>query len=79
MEKPVVAQKEPIEVELKKGETYWWCYCGRSKNQPFCDGSHAGTNFEPVKHEARRDRSLWMCACKHTKKPPYCDGSHNDL
>ena len=79
MEKPVIAQKEPIEVELKKGEKYWWCQCGRSQSQPFCDGSHEGTTFSPLQYEAKRSRRLFFCACKYTKKPPFCDGSHSKL
>lgn len=79
MEKPVVAGYEPLEVEVKKGESLWWCACGRSGDQPLCDGSHAGTNFVPVEYVGKRSRTLFMCTCKMTKKPPYCDGSHNDL
>ena len=72
-------QKDPIAVDVKADESYWWCSCGRSQNQPFCDGSHAGTPFEPVEYKAKRDRTLWFCACKQTKKGPFCDGAHNDL
>ena len=79
MEKPVIAAKVPVEVDVKAGETYWWCRCGKSQTQPFCDGSHAGSPFEPVEYVAKRDRTLWMCACKQTVKGPFCDGSHNDL
>lgn len=79
MDKPVIADREPCEIAVKKGESYWWCKCGRSSTQPLCDGSHAGTCFEPVEYVAKRDRTMWFCTCKHTKKPPYCDGSHNDL
>ena len=79
MEKPIPAQKEPVLVELEKDQSYWWCACGRSKNQPFCDGSHAGTGIEPMEYVAKRSRSLSLCACKSTGKPPFCDGSHVDL
>jgi CDGSH iron-sulfur domain-containing protein 3 len=79
MEKPVVPQKAPISVELIKGETYYWCSCGRSAKQPFCDGSHKGTSFKPLVFTPEKDGTAYLCACKHTKNPPYCDGSHRDL
>ncbi|MGD9569599.1 MAG: CDGSH iron-sulfur domain-containing protein [Sedimentibacter sp.] len=77
--KPVIANKSPIPVELKKGEAYYYCTCGRSSNQPFCDGSHKGTSFKPQEFKADKDGTAYLCACKHTKNPPYCDGSHNNL
>ena len=79
MSRPIIADKQPIKVELEKGETYAWCRCGRSRNQPFCDGSHKGTGFEPVKTEIISSKKVWLCGCKHTKNPPFCDGTHNDL
>lgn len=79
MSEPVVAAKEPIEFEVAEGETYWWCACGRSKNQPFCDGSHEGTGLEPVEYTASHTRRLFFCACKKTGRVPLCDGSHNAL
>lgn len=78
-EKPVVAQKSPIPVELKNGETYYWCSCGRSGKQPFCDGSHKGTSFEPLEFTVEKAETAYLCACKHTKNPPYCDGTHKNL
>jgi CDGSH-type Zn-finger protein len=78
-ESPVVAQKAPFAVEVTAGKTYWWCACGRSAKQPFCDGSHKGTGIEPVKHEATKDGTLWFCGCKATGKAPLCDGSHKAL
>lgn len=78
-EKPIVAQKSPIPVELKKGETYYWCSCGRSGKQPFCDGSHKGTSFEPLVFNTDKDETAYLCACKYTKTPPYCDGTHKNL
>ncbi len=79
MDKPVIAGKEPILVDVKKGETYAWCSCGRSANQPFCDGSHVGTSFEPVLFTADEDKTVAFCTCKQTKNPPFCDGAHKDL
>lgn len=77
---PLVAQPKPYYVELKKGRTYFWCSCGRSKRQPFCDGSHAGTPFEPVAYVAREDgEEVLFCGCKQTCDRPFCDGSHNNL
>lgn len=76
MEKPIIAGKEPIMLDLKRGETYSWCSCGRSKDQPFCDGSHEGTSFEPLSFTAENDGEVALCTCKLTKTPPYCDGTH---
>ncbi len=77
--RPRIAGKQPLEVKLEAGKRYWWCSCGRSAKQPFCDGSHKGTGFKPVKIEAEEDKSVWLCVCKQTKNPPYCDGSHKAL
>lgn len=77
--KPVCAQAGPYAVDVKAGETYWWCACGRSQSQPFCDGSHAGTGIVPLEYQPTRDRSVLLCGCKATRKPPLCDGSHNAL
>ncbi|MBI4858364.1 MAG: CDGSH iron-sulfur domain-containing protein [Acetobacterium woodii] len=79
MEKAQVAGKEPIGVEVKAGETYYWCACGRSSNQPFCDGSHEGTSFKPLAFTAEKDDTVYLCVCKQTKNPPYCDGTHKTL
>ncbi|MDS0525245.1 CDGSH iron-sulfur domain-containing protein [Clostridium sp. SHJSY1] len=79
MDEPIVAGKGPIPVELKKGETYYYCTCGKSDNQPFCNGAHKGTSFTPMKFTAEKDGTAYLCACKKTKKPPYCDGSHKNL
>lgn len=79
MEKPVVAGKEPIAVELEAGKTYYWCACGKSGNQPFCDGSHKGTEIGPLEFTAEKDGTAYLCTCKQTKTPPYCDGSHLSL
>lgn len=73
-----IAQKSPIEVELEPGKHYW-CTCGKSKKQPFCDGSHQGTEFLPLEFEVAEKKKVWLCACKQTDNPPYCDGKHNSL
>jgi CDGSH-type Zn-finger protein len=75
---PVIAQKSPYVLELHPG-TYWWCACGKSKTQPFCDGSHKGSGFEPVKTEIATVTKVALCGCKHSKTKPFCDGSHNNL
>ncbi len=79
MSEPVIAKRGPCVVELEAGKEYWWCACGRSKNQPFCDGSHEGTGIQPVQFVEDQGGKRGLCCCKHTKNPPYCDGSHNDL
>jgi CDGSH iron-sulfur domain-containing protein 3 len=78
MEEPTIAAKQPKQLDLKPG-TYYWCACGRSKGQPFCDGSHQGTSFTPKQFELKEARQVWLCQCKHTGNPPYCDGSHKKL
>jgi CDGSH-type Zn-finger protein len=79
MTEPVIAQKAPYEVDVEEGKSYWWCACGRSQSQPFCDGSHRDTEFSPVEYKAKRTRTVHFCGCKRTKNPPLCDGSHNAL
>ena len=79
MDEPLIAQKEPYRVEVEAGKAYWWCACGQSKAQPFCDGSHKGTAFAPLKYQAERNGPVWFCGCKRTKSPPTCDGSHKGL
>lgn len=79
MTKPTIAAKKPASVTLEKGETYHWCACGRSTNQPFCDGSHRGTDFVPLKFEAEEDDEVFLCQCKHTGNAPFCDGTHRNL
>lgn len=79
MTTPKVAAKTPMQMDLKKEEQYYWCACGGSKAQPFCDGSHRGTGIEPLAFTAEQSGESYLCMCKHTKTPPYCDGSHNQL
>ena len=78
MADPVIAQKAPYESELEPGD-YWWCACGRSANQPFCDGSHKGTGIVPVKFSIGEKKKVWLCGCKHSADKPFCDGSHQRL
>jgi CDGSH-type Zn-finger protein len=74
-----IAQKTPSAVELEGGKTYYWCSCGLSKNQPFCDGTHKGTAFTPVAHTAAASGVAYLCSCKQTNAAPLCDGSHKRL
>ena len=78
MSVPIVAGLSPIEANLESGE-YWWCSCGRSKSQPFCDGSHQGTEFAPLPFKVETAGPVWLCACKHTANPPFCDSAHELL
>lgn len=79
MSRPVVADNKPIKVDLTEGEEYAFCMCGRSDDQPFCDGSHEGTGFTPKMFEPEKSGSAFLCRCKHTDNPPYCDGSHKQF
>ena len=79
MSVPTIAQREPIMVEVEAGKDYWWCACGLSKSQPFCDGSHEGTSFEPKQYIAPESKRVFFCTCKRTKTMPLCDGSHKEL
>ena len=76
---PIIAQKGPYVTGVEAGKNYFWCACGRSKNQPFCDGSHKGTSFNPVKYTAEKTGKAFFCGCKHSKNAPLCDGTHNKL
>jgi CDGSH-type Zn-finger protein len=75
MSEPIVFQKGPFVQEAAAG-AYWWCACGRSKDQPFCDGSHKGTGLVPKKVELTEAKTVAWCGCKHSKNAPFCDGSH---
>jgi CDGSH-type Zn-finger protein len=76
MDEPERPQLSPYQVELEAGRRYAWCRCGRSKKQPFCDGTHAGTGIEPLMFTAERTELALLCGCKDTGDPPFCDGSH---
>ena len=76
---PVIAGHNPIRVSLKKGETYYYCTCGKSKSQPFCDGAHQGTPFTPKAFQPEEDGIFNLCQCKHTANQPFCDGAHLKL
>lgn len=79
MADPEIGGTEPIAVEVEEGKMYWWCTCGRSENQPFCDGSHKETDFVPQGWEAPKTGKVFLCTCKRTAKGPLCDGAHNHL
>ena len=79
MNKPFVADNKPVKVTLSKGQEYHFCTCGKSKSQPFCDGSHVGTSFTPKVIVSDEDGDAYLCACKHSANLPFCDGSHNQF
>ena len=77
MDKPIIFNNNPIKTALEEGKVYHYCVCGRSKEQPFCDGAgHKGSSLGPLQFVTRATTQKWLCACKHTQNPPYCDGSH---
>lgn len=76
---PNIAGRNPIAVEVEEGKAYFWCTCGQSSKQPFCDGSHKDSSFAPMKYEATKTGKVFFCACKHTSNAPLCDGSHSKL
>ncbi len=79
MSNPIVANNKPAKVTLKQGEEYYFCRCGRSQNQPFCDGSHASTEFKPKAFTAEESGDAYLCQCKHTANAPFCDGTHKQF
>lgn len=78
MPEPTIAQKAPYRVEEEPGAKFW-CACGNSKNQPYCDGSHKGTGMAPVRVEIAEKRTVAWCGCKHSANGAFCDGSHKSL
>jgi CDGSH-type Zn-finger protein len=79
MTERVVAQKGPYQIDVVEGKAYFWCRCGRSAKQPFCDGAHKGTGLEPMRFVASSTGTVNVCGCKSTDDEPFCDGSHNML
>jgi len=79
MNKTIIADNKPVSVTLQKDKEYYFCTCGQSKNQPFCDGSHGGTSFSPKAFTAKKDGEAWLCACKQTGNAPFCDGTHQQF
>ncbi|MDF1657508.1 MAG: CDGSH iron-sulfur domain-containing protein [Verrucomicrobiales bacterium] len=79
MPDPKIAAKAPIKVNLEEGKTYFFCTCGHSANQPFCDGAHKGTGFSPKSFVAEKEGDAFLCQCKHSNNLPFCDGSHSKL
>ena len=79
MNSPVITQKAPFPIDVEAGETYFWCACGKSQNQPFCDGSHKDTEFRPIMYEADEASKVFFCGCKRSNNAPMCDGTHKTL
>ena len=79
MDAPIPAQKAPYAFTVEQGKEYWWCACGRSATQPFCDGSHQGTRLRPLMFVPEKTEEVWLCGCKATGSKPFCDGTHNRL
>jgi CDGSH iron-sulfur domain-containing protein 3 len=79
MTKPIIVQKSPFAIKVDEGKNYFWCSCGQSKNQPFCDGAHKGSDFLPKKFEATATKTVYFCGCKHSQNGALCDGTHSKL
>lgn len=79
MTSPQIAQRSPFSAHVEAGKTYWWCACGRSRRQPFCDGSHKGSEFTPLEYRATQSETVFFCGCKNTATKPFCDGTHKTL
>ncbi len=79
MSEPHIAQRKSYPVEVEEGKVYFWCACGKSGSQPFCDGSHKGSEFQSIKFVAEKTGKVFLCGCKHSGNQPFCDGSHNSV
>lgn len=79
MSQSIIAGKAPMKMKLEKGKKYFWCACGKSSKQPFCDGSHQGTGIMPKSFNVEKDGEYFICMCKKTKTAPFCDGTHKTL
>tara|TARA_Y100000590_G_C15650672_1_gene988618 strand:- start:175 stop:414 length:240 start_codon:yes stop_codon:yes gene_type:complete len=79
MDDPIVVKKGPFVIDVEEGKKYFWCSCGLSNKQPFCDSSHKGTNFRSVFFQADKNKKIFFCGCKKTSNPPFCDGTHKKL
>jgi len=79
MSEPNIGGRAPIPVEVEAGKSYWWCACGLSKSQPFCDGSHKATQFTPIEFKSEKNGKVFFCTCKRSGRKPTCDGSHKRL
>ncbi len=79
MDQKIIANKAPYKVDLEAGKTYYWCQCGRSQDQPFCDGAHKVTDIKPIMFKPDTSKTVFLCGCKQTLNTPYCDGTHRTL
>ena len=79
MTQAIIADNKPVSVNLEQGKDYYFCTCGKSSQQPFCDGSHSGSIFTPQKFTAEKDAEAWLCSCKQSSNTPFCDGSHTSI
>ena len=79
MSEPTIADNKPVKLGPGKDKKYYFCMCGLSSNQPFCDGSHKGSDFTPMAFQCDESKDYYLCQCKHSGNKPYCDGSHKQF